>query len=624
MPNFTAEEQKILTEVINLAAIQELPKGTEHFISDLHGEYEAFEHILRNGSGSIREKVRILFQDSLSEMEQRELCFIIYYPEEMLQNWQTESSEWQTLMAQLVKVTRFSSSKYTRSKVRKALPANFAYILEELLYQYDEDYNKAEYYQIIFDNIISLGLAADFCIVLAYLIQRFVVDHLHVLGDIFDRGPAPDKIIQRLMSLPSLDIQLGNHDILWIGAYSGSLPCLTNVLRIAARYGNLDLLQKAYGIDLTRVLEFSRCNYQPNPAFMPKVKTTAFSQKELQDAMLLQQAFAMMQFKVEGQVIERRPEFQLDQRQLLEKLNLTKTSIHYFGEEKNIVNGCFQLVDCKHPYQLTVEEDEILQALLQQFQSSKALQEQLQFLVEKGTLYQKYNGNLLFHGCLPCDEKGNFLTVQLGKKKYQGLALMDFFQECITKSFAQPTIQDDLATDGLWYLWCGEGSSLFGKKTMKTFERYFLADKSTHKEIPNAYYALRNDEAFCEKILTTFGLKKSGHIINGHTPVKVKKGETPIKAHGKMLVIDGGLSEPYQKVTGIAGYTLLANSFGMTLVAHQPFVSKVVAINRRQDILSQREIVVRQSERVQVKATDIGQALQAQSQKLMNSLKRKS
>lgn len=609
-----------LTEIINLEAIQQLPKATEHFVSDLHGEYEAFEHILRNGSGSIREKVRALFQNELTEDQQAELCFIIYYPEELLAEQEHSVQGWIQLMERLVKVARFTSSKYTRSKVRKAMPKEFAYILEELLYQYDQDYNKEGYYSAIFEKIVQLELAELFCKTLADLIQRFVVDHLHVIGDIYDRGPYPDKIIDRLMEQHSLDIQWGNHDIIWIGAYSGSLGCLTNILRIAARYGNLNLLEQGYGIDLTRAKDFARKNYLKNPAFIPKVEKGSFSRENLRDAMFLQQAFAIMQFKVEGAIIARRPEFKLEKRLFLDKLAPSKEVLNYYGDGKAVTNGCFQLVDTAHPNELTAEEEEILYDLLYQLQKSKRLKRHVEFLVEKGTLYQAYNGNLLFHGCVPCEADGEFLEVKLGDKFYSGKELMDYFERCIKEAVLEPEVTDDLKTDIIWYLWCGEGSSLFGKKDMKTFERYFLTDKTTHVEVKNKYYELRDNEAFCAKVLCEFGLAPVGHIINGHTPVKAYRGETPVKANGKLLVIDGGLSKSYQQQTGIAGYTLLSNSFGISLIAHQPFTSKKEAIRNRQDIISQRSIVVHQSCRQYVKDTDIGKRLEKEANQLMEKL----
>ena len=609
-----------LTEIINLEAIQQLPKATEHFVSDLHGEYDAFDHILRNGSGSIREKVEILFTGVLTKEEQTELCFVIYYPEELLQEQAWTPADWRLKMAQLVKVARFTSSKYTRSKVRKALPSSFAYILEELLYQYDADFNKEAYYQAIFDKIIELEAAPLFCQELAYLIQRFVVDHLHVLGDIYDRGPAPDKIVDRLMTLPSLDIQLGNHDILWIGSFCGSLPCLANTIRIAARYGNLALLQDGYGIDLSKALAFSQKYYTENEGFYPQKTVDPLSSQQKKAAMLLQQAFAIIQFKVEAAVIQRRPAFAMAERCLLHRLSQDRQQIQ-LDQTYPLINGCFQLVAPDDPYRLTAEEHEVLQDLLSQFQRSPRLAAHMRFLVEHGTLYQRFNDNLLYHGCLPCQENGDFLAFTFQQQPLAGKALMDFFQQCLQESFAQPEKQTDLATDMIWYLWCGEGSSLFGKKAMKTFERYFIADRNTHTEQKNAYYSLRENEDFCCRVLAAFGLPPTGHIINGHTPVKVRKGETPIKANGRLLVIDGGLSRSYQSVTGIAGYTLLSNSFGMTLAAHQPFTDRQQAIQQRRDIVTQKKIVVRQTERTTVGQTDIGKRLQQESRVLFEELK---
>ncbi|OTN75073.1 hypothetical protein A5886_000117 [Enterococcus sp. 8G7_MSG3316] len=615
-----ADRLESLTEIINLAAIQQLPKATEHFVSDLHGEYEAFDHILRNGSGSIREKIVTLFVDSLSAAEQTELCFLIYYPEELLMEKHLDAQDWQTLMEQLVAVARYTSSKYTRSKVRKALPPAFAYILEELLYQYDADFNKEAYYNAIFEQIIALDTAPLFCKELAFLIQRFVVDHLHVLGDIYDRGPAPDKIIDRLMAFPSLDIQLGNHDILWIGSFCGSLPCLANVLRIAARYGNLHLLQDSYAIDLSRAVAFSRKYYTENQAFYPRHAVDALSAEQKEEAMLLQQAFAIIQFKLEAAVIQRRPEFAMDDRLLLHLVDADRQTLH-IDKEYPLINACFHTVDPNDPYRLTKEEEMIINDLMAQCQASIRLKQHLQFLTEKGTLFHQSNGNLLFHGCMPCQENGDFMAFIFGGTSYQGKELMLFFQDCLTASFAAPHIQDDLATDMIWYLWCGEGSSLFGKKAMKTFERYFIADPMTHREQKNAYYTLREEEDFCCRLLEAFGLPATGHIINGHTPVKVRKGETPIKANGKLLVIDGGLSRSYQSVTGIAGYTLLSNSFGMTLAAHQSFTNRKKAIDARIDIVSHKRLVVRQSERILVAQTDIGARLQKESSALIDQIK---
>lgn len=603
-----------LTEIINLEAIQQLPKATEHFISDLHGEFESFDHIIRNGSGIISIKVADIFRGELSSHQQRELCYVIYYPEEVLQEKRREVEDWMILLNQLVRVTRHVSSKYTRSKVRKALPEEYAYILEELLYQYDEEGNKQAYYDAIFSMVIRLDLAYDFAVSLAYLIQRFVVDHLHILGDIYDRGPAPDRIMDKLMTVPSLDIQLGNHDILWIGAMACNFACLAIVLRISLRYGHTHLLQEAYGMNLSRLRKFAEKYYPDNAEFRPRgADKERYSEAEQIAIAKMHQAMAIIQFKLEGKIIDRRPEFQLQDRLLLDKLADDRQNILIDGVRYPLINGHFDLVDFDHPYDLTLDEELIIVDLMNQFQSSPLLQRHIQFLVDKGALYTLYNGNLLFHGCLPCNPDGSFMEVTFQRKKYRGRALMDYYQEAIHKAMADRQVQDDYVTDVIWYLWCGAGSSLFGKHTMKTFERYYLADKTTHKEHQNPYYDLRNQEAFCLDLLAEFGLHADGYIINGHTPVKAMSGEDPIKANGKMLVIDGGLAKAYHKVTGIAGYTLVDNSHEVYLAAHHPFKGKKHAIATRLTILPDQKMVLRRSLRLKVKDTGIGRLLQEQA-----------
>ena len=557
----TLNRDQQIEEIINLEAILNLPKGTEHFVSDLHGEFEAFDHILRNGSGRIREKVQFLFKQELNAHQMDELCFIIYYPEEkltLLENESALSYEWWLLtIRRLVEIVRSSSMKYTRSKVRKALPETYGYILEELIYQYDETTTKNGYYQQIIEKIILLGEAKRFVTELAYLIQRLIIDHLHVIGDIYDRGPAPDKIMDRLMSYHSLDIQLGNHDMIWLAAYSGSLACLANVVRICARYGNLDLLEERYAIDLTALKKFSLETYKENPAFAPKKNPyRALTEAEKQVAMRVQQAIAIIQEKLEGQIIGRRPDFNLAHRLRLDKIQ--GETITFDECRYTLINSCFQTVSEEQPYQLTREEKQIIDDLLTQFQSSPRLTKHMRFLMEKASLYLVYNQNLLIHGCLPLNADGTFQAYTFKGHSYSGKALVDFFQEMLEEAYAQPAITDDYATDCLWYLWCGEGSSLFGKRAMKTFERYFLAEKETHHEEKNPYYSLRDTVEVCERILDEFEVTgENRHIINGHTPVKRTKGESPIKANGTLLVIDGGFSKSYQTITGIAGYTLL-------------------------------------------------------------------
>lgn len=610
-----SKANEMISEIINLEAILNLPKGTEHFVSDLHGEFEAFDHILRNGSGSIREKVTTIFGKKLAEEKINELCFLIYYPEEkmdLLKKTQTLSDSWWfETIEQLITLVRFSSSKYTRSKVRKALPKTYAYILEELIYQHDETTNKKAYYTQIIKKVIELGEAERFVTDLAYLIQRFVIDHLHVIGDIYDRGPQPDKIMDKLMTYHSLDIQLGNHDIIWLGAFSGSKACLANVIRICSRYGNLTLLEEAYGIDLSRLKKFSKKTYQYNLHFKPKENPYRdLSTKELIDSMKIQQAISIIQEKLEAQIILRRPEFRMEQRLQLDKINVKQKTITYPDGTYPLSNACFQTIDREHPFTLTQEETDLMTELLHAFQQSEKLKRHMDFLMDKGGLYLTYNQNLLIHGCVPLNEDGSFKKLDFNGYSYHGKALLDFFEKNLRESFACPDKTEDFATDIIWYLWCGEGSSLFGKHAMKTFERYFLKEKQTHEEIKNPYYELRNYPEICNAILKEFGLPTQGsHIINGHTPIKLAKGETPIKSAGKMLVIDGGFSKSYQKVTGIGGYTLLYNSFGMQLAAHKPFSGKQVAILTNSDISSTRQIVDRHKKRLKVKDTNIGRVL---------------
>lgn len=622
MNNIRSNE--LIAEIINLEAILNLPKGTEHFISDLHGEFDAFNHILRNGSGSIRDKVYTLFNQKLSAEQMDELCFLIYYPEEKIQALQEQQllsqTWWFDTIEHLLIIVRFSSSKYTRSKVRKALPETYAYILEELIYQYDETTDKKAYYRQIIKKIIDLGEAERFIEDLAYLTQQFVIDHLHVIGDIYDRGPHPDKIIDSLIDYHSLDIQWGNHDIIWLGAVSGSKACLANVLRICARYGNLDLLENTYGIDLNLLKSYSRKTFQENLHFLPKKNPyRKLTITEITDAMNIQQAMAIIQEKLEGQLIKRRPEFQMEHRLLFDKIQNDRITID--SHSYQLINTCFQTVDWHDPYKLSKEEEFIINDLLQQFQHSQKLNQHMAFLIEKGSLYLSYNHNLLIHGCIPLNADGSFQSAFFNGQNYAGRSLLDFFETAIKQAFAQRWQSEDFATDVVWYLWCGESSSLFGKKAMKTFERYFIQETETHIEEKNAYYELRNNSEICQQILSAFDLNEAdAHIINGHTPVKLIKGESPIKADGKMIVIDGGFSRAYQKVTGIGGYTLLYNSFGMQLAAHKPFSNKETAIQKNDDIISTRQIVDRRLKRLKVKDTTIGESLIKETKQLKQQL----
>ncbi|MFC0274619.1 fructose-1,6-bisphosphatase [Metabacillus herbersteinensis] len=609
-------EEKVVTEIINLEAILHLPKGTEHFISDLHGEYQAFQHVLRNGSGRVKEKIRDIFNGVIYEKEINELATLVYYPEEKLQiiknnfvNEQELNQWYKEIIDRMIKLISYASSKYTRSKLRKALPNQFAYIIEELLYKTDESANKEQYYTKIVQQIISLGQADKLITGLAYSTQRLVVDHLHVVGDIYDRGPEPDKIMDTLINYHSVDIQWGNHDVLWLGAFAGSKVCLANIIRISARYNNLDIIEDVYGINLRPLLNLAEKYYEDNPTFRPKRHSDGnLSDLEQLQITKIHQAIAMIQFKLESPIIKRRPNFNMSERLLLEKIDYDKNEITIHGKTYPLENSCFATVNPEQPDQLLEEEEQVMDKLLFSVQHSEKLARHMNFLMKKGSLYLKYNGNLLIHGCIPLDEEGKMEKMVIENKTYAGRDLLDIFERYLRHAFAHPEKTDDLATDMVWYLWTGEYSSLFGKRAMTTFERYFIKDKITHKEKKNPYYHLRENEETCRKILTEFDLNSDqGHIINGHTPVKEIDGENPIKANGMMIVVDGGFSKAYQSTTGIAGYTLLYNSYGMQLVAHKHFNSKEDVLLNGTDVLSVKRLVDKELERKKVLETNVGE-----------------
>ncbi len=611
-------EEKVVTEIINLEAILHLPKGTEHFVSDLHGEYQAFQHVLRNGSGNVKEKIKDLFKNVLSDKEINEFATLVYYPEEKLPlikaqfRNKKELYQWYTeIIDRMLNLISYASSKYTRSKLRKALPNQFVYIIEELLYKTDEFTNKEQYYTKIVQQIISLGQADKLIIGLAYTTQRLVVDHLHVVGDIYDRGPEPDKIMDTLINYHSVDIQWGNHDVLWLGAFAGSKVCLANIIRICARYDNLDIIEDVYGINLRPLLNLAEKYYDDNPAFRPKVSSSdKLSDHERLQITKIHQAIAMIQFKLESPIIKRRPFFNMSERLLLEKIDYDKNEITIYGNTYPLENSCFATVNPEQPDQLLEEEEQVMERLLLSVQHSEKLARHMKFLMKKGSLYLKYNGNLLIHGCIPLDEEGNMEKMTIEDKTYAGRNLLDVFEHYLQEAFAHPEETDDLATDMVWYLWTGEYSSLFGKRAMTTFERYFISDKTTHKEKKNPYYYLRENEEVCQNILAEFNLNPDhGHIINGHTPVKEIEGENPVKANGKMIVIDGGFSKAYQSTTGIAGYTLLYNSYGMQLVAHKHFNSKEDILLEGTDVLSVKRLVDKELERKMVLETNVGEEL---------------
>jgi fructose-1,6-bisphosphatase III len=622
-------EEKVVTEIINLEAILNLPKGTEHFVSDLHGEYQAFQHVLRNGSGNVKEKIRDLFQDVLFEKEINEFATLVYYPEEklkLIKNYfgdELELNQWYiVIIERMIKLISHASSKYTRSKLRKALPSQFVFIVEELLYKTNLSTNKEQYYKEIVEQIISLGQADKLITGLAYTTQRLVVDHLHVVGDIYDRGPEPDKIMDTLINYHSVDIQWGNHDVLWLGAFAGSKVCLANIIRICARYNNLDIIEDVYGINLRPLLNLAEKYYQDNPAFRPKVHSDQkLSDHETLQITKIHQAIAMIQFKLEMPIIKRRPYFNMAERLLLEKIDYDKNEITIYGKTYPLENTCFATINPEKPDQLLEEEKQVMERLLFSVQHSEKMARHMNFLMKKGSLYLKYNGNLLIHGCIPLDEEGNMEKMVIENNTYSGRELLDVFERYLRHSFAHPEETEDLATDMVWYLWTGQYSSLFGKREMTTFERYFIKDKATHREKKNPYYYLRENEEICGKILIEFDLNPDqGHIINGHTPVKEIEGENPIKANGKMIVIDGGFSKAYQSTTGIAGYTLLYNSFGMQLVAHKHFNSKEEVLLNGTDVLSIKRVVDKELKRKKVRETNVGEKL-LQEISTLNSLR---
>ena len=616
--------EKLATEIINLESILELPKGTEHFVSDLHGEYESFQHVLRNGSGNVRAKINDIFEDKLSQQEINDLAALVYYPEEKLKleknNFDSigKLNVWYiTTIELLIELITYCSSKYTRSKLRKALPEQFVYIIEELLYKSNEFHNKKPYYETLVNQIIELEQSDDLIIGLSYTVQRLVVDHLHVVGDIYDRGPKPDKIMDTLINYHSVDIQWGNHDVLWIGAYAGSKVCLANLLRICARYDNLDIIEDAYGINLRPLLTLAEKYYDgENPAFKPKKrpdKEASLTKREESQITKIHQAIAMIQFKLEMPIIKRRPSFEMEERLVLEKIDYNKNEITVYGKTYPLKDTCFQTVDPNDPAKLLPEEEEVVDKLLLSFQQSEKLRRHMSFLMREGKLYLPYNGNLLIHGCIPVDENGEMEAFEIEGEELSGRELLDVFEYHVRKAFDHKDITDDISTDLVWYLWTGKYSSLFGKRAMTTFERYFIEDKVSHKEEKNPYYHLREDVDMIRKMLKDFGLNPDeGRIINGHTPVKEIDGEDPIKADGKMLVIDGGFSKAYQSTTGIAGYTLLYNSFGMQLVAHQEFNTKEKVLSDGTDELSVKRVVDEELQRKKIRDTNVGKELQDQ------------
>lgn len=612
------------TEIINLQAILNLPKGTEHFLADIHGEYEAFIHVLKNASGNIKRKVNELFGNTLRETEKRELCTLIYYPEqklELVKHNETDIDDWYHItLHQLVAVCRDVSSKYTRSKVRKSLPADFSYIIQELLHEHTEDHDKTAYVNVIVDTIISTGRADDFIIAIANVIQRLAIDSLHILGDIYDRGPGAHIIMDTMRKYHSWDMQWGNHDILWMGAAAGNDACICNVIRLSLRYGNLPTLEEGYGINLVPLATFAMETYKNDPCmeFIPKTSGGAslLDEKTLRLTAQMHKAIAVIQFKVESQIIAKHPEWKMNDRCLFEHVDYQNGTIDLQGKTYKMSSCSFPTINPAAPSELSPEEEILISKLHHSFSVCEKLHKHIRVMLQHGCMYGIYNNNLLFHASCPLNEDGSLKEVEIYPgKKYSGRALMHHTGMQIRTAFQQDSAPEerDYAIDYFLYLWCGPDSPLFDKSKMATFERYFIADKETHVEEKGYYFKLRDDEEVIDHILDAFGVVGSNrHIINGHVPVRTLKGENPIKANGKLMVIDGGFSKAYHNETGIAGYTLVYHSRGFQLVQHEPFTSTEDAIQRGTDIKSTTQIVEMSNRRMLVADTDIGVELRKQ------------
>ncbi len=611
------------TEIIKLEALQNLPKETEHFLSDIHGEHEAFLHLLRNSSGSLRRRVEELFKDEFSHSERNALTTLIYYPEQklpLLLEKVSDEAEWYRItLRRLLRIGRSISAKYPRSEVRNALTGSLGSTIEELLHPQEENHQRTEYHQSLIESLIAVGQGRRFVIALAYFIQRFAIAHLHIIGDIYDRGPGAHLILDKLQDYHSVDIQWGNHDIVWMAAAAGSEACIANVLRLSLRYGNTETLENGYGISLLPLASLAMDVYGEDDCsqFMPRdaddrVEDAVLDDVEQRLIARMQKAISVIQFKLEGQIIQRRPHYNMNDRLLLDKIDLEQGTVTIDDQVYPLLDTYFPTLDSADPYALSPREHQVMSRLSQSFLNSEKLQRHVRLLYTKGSMYLVINGQLLYHGCISLTEDGNFTKLVIGDTVYEGKSYMDRVDQLARQGYfsADPVLRQ-YGQDAMWYLWSGARSPLFGKSKMATFERYFVADKSTHKEVQNPYYDMRNDEEMMRKILVEFGLDpETGRIINGHVPVRVKRGQRPILANGKLLVIDGGMAKAYQDVTGIAGYTLIANSRGLLLAEHKPFVSAEIAIREEIDVQSTTEIIATYPERQLVRHTDQGQQMQ--------------
>lgn len=607
------------TEIINLEAIISLPKGTEHFLTDVHGEYEQFEHVLKNGSGTVKRKIEVVLKDKKDAEYKKRLATLIYYPKEKLELIKAEginTNEWykETIM-DLVNLLKCVTSKYTRSKVRKAIPNEYRYVIEELITEKQEIYDKEKYYKSIIDTIVRVDEADNIIIAIANLIQRMVVDHLHIVGDIYDRGPGPHKIMDTLLNYHSVDLVWGNHDVVWMGAAAGHPACIANVIRMSARYGNLSILEDGYGINLLPLATFAMETYKDADCTRFKLKETSSGEflnaSEIESKMYA--AISAIQFKLEGELIKRNPDFSMNDQLLLDKIDYDKKTIKLGDKEYNLSHFDFPTIDKNDPYKLTHEEDLIIKQLVKAFMNSEKLRKHIKFLYKKGAMYRVYNGNLIYHGCVLLNDDKSFSHSNICGVDTYGKSMYELLDSYARKGFFAPIGSKDREKGGdiLWYLWCGPLSPLYGRSKMTTFERLFIEDKETHKEVKDAYYKyIEEDREVADAILKEFGATgKYSKIINGHVPIEIKNGQTPVKAGGKVLMIDGGFSKAYHEKTGMAGYTLAIDSHGMWLVQHEKFESKAKAIALETDIVSDTFTVEEFDTRMYVRDTDNGKRL---------------
>ncbi len=617
--------QAATSEIVKLSSILQLPKGTEHFLSDIHGEHEAFAHVVRSGSGAIKRRIDEIFDEALTAMERQDLAILIYYPRRKLAQIKTavtDQENWfNTTLVNLIWLCRVVSSKYPRAAVRAALPVDYAAIVDELLHEQEGIENRRAYYRQLIHTIISTGSAEAVIIALCRLIQRLAIARLHIIGDVYDRGPGAHHIMDTLLEYHTVDFQWGNHDIVWMGAAAGSEACMANVIRIALRYDNLETLENGYTISLLPLASFAMEVYGDDPCtrFIPRLSGVEdYTENELQLMAQMHKAITIIQLKLESQIITRRDHYQMKDRLFFDKIDPEKGVVRLREREYSLLDAYFPTIDTTNPFQLTLREQSVVERLKFSFSHSEKLQRHARFLLSRGSMYLVHNGNLLYHGCVPMNEDGTFKTLRIGSKDVTARSLMDQFDRLVRRGFlASEPEQKQNGQDVMWYLWSGEHSPLFGKRKMATFERYFIPDQATHFEAMNPYYKFRDQEKTACMILEAFGLDpERAHIINGHVPVEVNKGENPVKAGGRLLVIDGGFSKAYQEKTGIAGYTLVSNSYGLLLASHEPFQSTQKVIEEGQALRSQTDVLETNTGRFLVKDTDQGIELQRQIEDL--------